>query len=62
MFRGNALAKVDDKGRLNSRALEGTRPEAGDAYDLSVFSDGVWVVGVTDLAFGAQRICAVPKP
>ncbi len=53
---------VDDKGRLNSRALEGTRPDVGDAYDLAVFSGGVWVVGVSDLAFGAQRICAVPQP
>ncbi len=52
---------VDDTGRLNSRALQGTRPDV-DSYDLSVFGDGVWVVGVNDqTAFGAQRICAVPQ-
>ncbi len=49
---------VDDNGTLHSRALEGTRPDHAEAYDLAVFGGGVWVVGVKDDGFGAQHICA----
>ncbi len=51
---------VDDNGTLRSRALEGTRPDHAEAYDLAVFSGGVWAVGVggDGDGFGAQRICA----
>ncbi len=58
-FHGDVVVGfVDDNGTLHSRALEGTRPDHAEAYDLAVFSGGVWVVGVTDNGFGAQRICA----
>jgi hypothetical protein len=50
---------LDTDGRLASRALQGLRPDA-EAYDLSVFSDGPWVVSVFSEAFGAIRMCAKP--
>jgi hypothetical protein len=50
---------VDSQGRFASRALEGTRPDA-EAYDLSVFSDGPWVVNTTDSVLAAKRMCARP--
>jgi hypothetical protein len=52
---------VDDNGTLHSRALEGTRPDHAEAYDLAVFGGGVWIVGVDGNGFGAQRICARPR-
>ncbi|MBA2540601.1 MAG: hypothetical protein H0V17_13265 [Deltaproteobacteria bacterium] len=52
---------VDERGNLVSRALEGTAPAENDAYDLAVFANGVWVVGVNDDGFGAQRMCIQDK-
>lgn len=52
---------VDEKGRLNSRVLTGIHPEVGDAYDLAVFGDGPWLVGVGNDELGALRICARPQ-
>jgi hypothetical protein len=49
----------DEKDRFVSRALEGMLP-APDAYDLSVFSGGPWIVNTHSTAFGAVRMCAKP--
>lgn len=58
-FHGDLVVGFfDDNGTLHSRALEGTRPAHAEAYDLAVFGDGVWVVGLQDEGFAAQRICA----
>lgn len=51
---------VDGRGDFQSRALEGTRPEVGEAYDLAFYAGGVWVVGLTDTAFSAQHVCVRP--
>jgi hypothetical protein len=58
--RGDIVIGVyDGKGVLTRRSLEGFRP--GTAYDLQVFSGGVWIVGVHETAFLAERFCATLK-
>jgi hypothetical protein len=55
---GDVVVGFLDGGRLASRALEGTRPDA-EAYDLSVFADGPWIVSGNDAStMSALRICA----
>jgi hypothetical protein len=55
--RGNIVVGVmDGKYVLTSRILDGFQP--GTAYDLEVFSGGVWIAGVHESAFLAERFCA----
>jgi len=48
---------VDGQGKFHSRALA-THAEVPEAYDLAVFGEGVWVVGIGDASFEASRVCA----